>query len=209
MVLKAKHHFVIYPFFVRYSLRETARKFGEIRMTGEFKDRGLPVLLVSNHISWWDGFWVVYLNLKLLHRKYFFFMMLEEQLRKNIFLNKAGGFSVKKGSRSIIESLSYTADLLKDKNNLVLMFPQGKIESMHKQEIIFEKGIEYVLKKTSSKPQIIFLVSLVDYFSDQKPGLYMYLREFNGTDLSTGNLQKEFNLFYSECVAANISKSPE
>lgn len=209
MILKASHHPVIYPFFQLYSYLKIRWHFREVNIIHDYREKDLPILIISNHISWWDGFWVVYLNLKLLHRKYFFFMMLEEQLRKNIFLNKAGGFSVKKGSRSIIESLSYTADLLKDKNNLVLMFPQGKIESMHKQEIIFEKGIDYVLKKTSSKPQIIFLVSLVDYFSDQKPGLYMYLREFNGTDLSTGNLQKEFNLFYSGCVAANISKSPE
>ncbi len=75
--------------------------------------------------------------------------MLEEQLRKHMYLNKAGGFSVRKGSRSIVESLGYTAELLNDKNNLVLMFPQGRIESMHKQDFVFEKGIEYVLKKAT------------------------------------------------------------
>jgi hypothetical protein len=209
MILKASHHPVIYPFFQLYSYLKIRRNFREVNIIHDFRDKGLPILLISNHISWWDGFWVVYLNLKLLHRKYFFFMMLEEQLRKHMYLNKSGGFSIRKGSRSIVESLGYTAELLNDKNNLVLMFPQGKIESMHKQDIVFEKGIEYVLKKASVKPQVIFLVNLVDYFSDAKPQLYMYLREYNGTSFSTETLQKEFNFYYSECVAANISKSPE
>ena len=209
MILKASHHPVIYPFFQFYSWLKIKMHFDHVSISHDFREKGLPILMISNHFSWWDGFWVVYLNLKLLHRKFFFFMMLEEELKKHMYLNKSGGYSVRKGSRSIVESLSYTAELLNDKNNLVLMFPQGRIESIYKKDFIFEKGIEFVLKKASARPQIIFLVNLVDYFSNQKPGLFMYLKEYIGTDLSTETLQKEFNLFYSECVAVNISKSQE
>lgn len=206
MILKASHHPVIYPFLQLWTLWKIRLNFHRVFITGDFHEKGKPVLLISNHISWWDGFWVVYLNLKLFHRK-FYYMMLEEQLRKNIFLNKAGGYSVRKGSRSVIESLEYTSELLKDKNNLVLMFPQGKIESLHNQKIRFERGIEHVLKKTGGNVQVLFLVNLIDYFSDQKPGLYMYLREYEGPDFTTETLQNEFNGFYSSSVSANIGKS--
>jgi len=209
MILKASHHPIIYPFFQLYSFLKIRWNFREVNIIHDFREKGLPILMISNHISWWDGFWVVYLNLKLLHRKYFFFMMLEEELRKHMYLNRSGGFSVRKGSRSIVESLNYTAELLNDKNNLVLMFPQGRIESIYKNDFLFEKGIEYVLNKTGTRPQIVFLVNLIDYFSNQRPGLYMYLKEYNGTDISTGNLQKEFNRYYSECTAAQKSQSPE
>jgi len=209
MILKASHHPLIYPFFQLYSFLKIRWNFREVNIIHDFREKGLPILMISNHISWWDGFWVVYLNLKLLHRKYFFFMMLEEELRKHMYLNRSGGFSVRKGSRSIVESLNYTAELLNDKNNLVLMFPQGRIESIYKNDFLFEKGIEYVLNKTGTRPQIVFLVNLIDYFSNQRPGLYMYLKEYNGTDISTGNLQKEFNRYYSECTAAQKSQSPE
>ena len=134
-------------------------------------------------------------------------MMLEEQLRKRMYLNKSGGYSVRKGSRSILKSLEYTVELLKEKKSLVLMFPQGKIESIHNQTIRFEKGIEYVLKKVGGNVQILFLVNLIDYFSNPRPGLYMYLREYNGTDFASETLQKEFNRFHAECVAENLSKS--
>ena len=206
MILKASHHPVIYPFFQLYTLWKIRFNFHRVFITGDFNEKGKPVLLISNHISWWDGFWVVYLNLKLFHR-IFYFMMLEEQLRKNIFLNKAGGYSVRKGTRSVIESLEYTSELLKDKKNLVLMFPQGKIESIHNQNIRFERGIEHVLKKTGGNVQVLFLVNLIDYFSNQKPGLYMYLREYEGSDFTTETLQNEFNGFYSSCVSGNIGKS--
>jgi len=206
MILKATHHPVIYPFFQLYSLFKIRFNFHKVFISGDFNDKGKSVLLISNHISWWDGFWVVYLNIKLFHRT-FWFMMLEEQLRKNIFLNKAGGYSVRKGSRSVIETLGYTAELLGDKKNLVLMFPQGKIESIHNQNIRFERGIEYVLKKTVGKVQVLFLVNLIDYFSNQKPGLYMHIREYEGSDFSTETIQNEFNSFYSSCVSSNIDKS--
>ena len=206
MIYKASHHRVIYPFLQLYSLWKIKNNFHKVSVSGDFQEKGLPILVVSNHISWWDGFWVVYLNIKLFHRK-FYYMMLEEQLRKNIFLNKAGGYSVRKGTRSVIESLEYTSELLKDKKNLVLMFPQGKIESIHNQNIRFERGIEHVLKKTGGNVQVLFLVNLIDYFSNQKPGLYMYLREYEGSDFTTETLQNEFNGFYSSCVSGNIGKS--
>jgi len=89
----------------------------------------------------------------------------------------------------------------------VLLFPQGQIESIHNQNIRFERGIEHVLKKTEGKVQVLFLVNLIDYFSNPKPGLYMYIRERTGQDNSTETLQNEFNCFYASCVSANIGKS--
>jgi hypothetical protein len=130
--------------------------------------------------------------------------MLEEELKKRMFFTKTGGFSIKKGSRSVIETIEYTAELLSDKMNLVLLFPQGEIKSMHTPDIKFEKGIEHIIRKIPNKIHLIFLVNLVDYFSSQKPGLYMYFREFTGVDFSTETLWKEFNLFYSECIAENL-----
>jgi 1-acyl-sn-glycerol-3-phosphate acyltransferase len=113
--------------------------------------------LVSNHLSWWDGFWAMYLNIKLFHRK-FYFMMLENQLKKHMFFNRTGGYSIKKGSKSIIETIEYTAHLLSDKQNLVLLFPQGEIQSLYTHVFRFENGIGHIMKKLTGKAQIIFLV---------------------------------------------------
>lgn len=203
MIYKTTHNFFIYQFFQFYSLWKTKRNFRHTYLNGTFIDRDLPVLVISNHFSWWDGFWVVCLNYKIFRRR-FHFMMLEEQLKKNMFFTKTGGFSIKKGSKSIVETIDYTAQILSDKNNMVLMFPQGEIRSMHTGEIKFEKGLEHIIKKINGKIHLFFLANILDYFSSSKPGLYMYFREYAGESFSTEILQQEYNRFYSECLSENL-----
>lgn len=199
MILKAKHNAIIYPFFKWYIRRKIGRNFGSIKIIGEVAEKNLPVLIITNHNSWWDGLWIEYVNQQIFKRK-FHFMMLEEQLRKFWFFNYTGGFSVKKNSKSIIETLSYTRQLLADKSNLVLMYPQGKIQSMHEPVFLFEKGLEHILKRLENPVQLLFMVSLVDYFSNPKPELFLYLNEYNENDFNTETIQLKFSDFYAYCI---------
>ncbi len=199
MILKAKHHFLVVPFFEWYSRSSMKKHFGTIEMNGKAEDKNLPILLISNHTSWWDGFWVNYINQKLFRRK-FHFMMLEEKLRNYWLFNYTGGFSVNKKSRGIIETLDYTSELLCNPDNLVLLFPQGEIQSMHTQNIQFEKGIERILRNKEHNVQIVFLVNLVDYFSNRKPGIYFYLQEYTGNAIDIQSIQDSYNLFYAESI---------
>ena len=206
MIIKARHHFIIYPFFKLYAVYKIRKHFHEVFISGEFREKGLPVLLISNHISWWDGFWAMYLNLKLLHRK-FHFMMLEDQLKKYSFFINTGGYSVRKGSRSVIESIDYTVNILSDNRNMVLLFPQGMISSIYEQHIKFERGLERIMKEVQGRVQVIFMANLVDYFSQEKPSLYINIMEFDMADYSFEIIEKEYNVFYSASVAGNIKKA--
>ena len=127
-------------------------------------------------------------------------MMLEEQLENRMFLNRAGAFSIKKSSRSLIESLSYCSEILADRNNILLMFPQGRIETLYKRSFVFEPGVERILKKLPEPPDIYFLVNLVEYFSQQKPSLFIRSKRYEG-DLSRASLQEEYKRFFEECVS--------
>jgi 1-acyl-sn-glycerol-3-phosphate acyltransferase len=204
MILKARHHVFIYPFFMRYAVYITKRYFRKVNVLGDIKDTGLPILLIANHISWWDGFWIAYLNETRFHCK-FHFMMLEEQLHKYWFFNHAGGFSVRKGSRTVVETLHYTSELLKNRGNLVLVFPQGEIQSMHNQHFVFEKGIDRVLQNKYDV-QVIMVASMVDYLSQKKPSLTMYLEEYNNTVSGHHSIETSYNAFYKECVTRQIAQ---
>ena len=197
-MLKAKHNIFLDSFFRWFVIWKMKRSFHSIHFRGELAVCDKPVLLICNHISWWDGIWALHFNQQFLHRK-FYFMMLEEQLRKNWFFRYTGGFSVKKKSRSVIETIDYTAGLFNNSENLVLLFPQGEIQSMHLQEYTFEKGIEKILQKTEAEIQIIFLANIVDYFSNVKPVLYSYFMEFIG-EKRCNELQNRYNHFYMECI---------
>lgn len=206
MIIKARHHLIIYPLLKFYSLFKIKLHFNEVIISGEYQEKKLPVLLIVNHVSWWDGFWVMYLNLKLFHRK-FHFMMLEDQLKKYRFFSGSGGYSIKKGSRSIIESINYTIELLSENKNLVMLFPQGKITSVYEQSFHFENGLERILKEVGDRVQIIFLANLVDYFSNQKPTLFIYLQEYHNLITDIQRIQEDYNFFYHVCVMENIKKT--
>lgn len=175
------------------------RAFRKLYFHSEEVPPGQPILLLANHFSWWDGFIQYRLNRRCFHRK-LHVMMLEEQLQKNRILNQCGCFSIRKGSRSVLESLDYCAEILQRPDNILLLFPQGAIESMHTERIRFESGLRYLLKKLTGNYTVVFNVNLTDYGSYRKPRLDIYTRTLTGGDFSTcRELEEQFNLFYNEC----------
>ncbi len=117
-----------------------------------------------------------------------------------MILNQCGCFSVKKGSRDVIESLNYCLELLMDNKNMVLIFPQGEIQSLYTQSFLFENGLDFILRNIRKDIEIVFNVNLIDYFSQQKPSLNIYFEEFF---LNQGDTKKElenaFNSFAIQC----------
>ncbi len=204
-MIKAKHHKVIYFMFQWLTRFFIKRNFNSVCIDGEFADNGKSVLVIANHVSWWDGFWVEYLNQKCIHRK-FYFMMLEGQLRKHWYFKYTGGYSVKKESRTIIESINYSIVLLQQPESLVLMFPQGQIHSMYNNTANFEKGVELIISNIYPETQILFVVNLVDYLSDRNPNLYVYIRQFLAKDLQQTNIEREYNNFYRQIFNTQKSK---
>ncbi len=196
---KAKQHKVLIPVFKWLTRFLIQRNFNSVNIYGEFADNGKPVLVIANHISWWDGFWIEYLNLKKIHRK-FHFMMLEEQLKKHWYFQYIGGYSIKKKSRNIIESLNYSIELLQQPENVVLMFPQGQIHSLYNDNVHFESGIERIIHKVSPDTQILFTANLVDYLSDSKPNLFIYIKTFTAKNLSKVDIAEEYENFYHQVI---------
>lgn len=199
-MLKAKHNIIVYNFFKFYTRLLLKNNFKSINISGNFIDKNSPLLILSNHISWWDGFWIMYLNLKVFKRK-FFFMMLESQLKKHWYFNFTGGFSIKNKSKTIIDSLTYVIELLRDSKNLVLIFPQGEIYSLYYKEFKFKKGIERILKDLDGKVQIFFVANFIEYFSNKKPSVFIYFKEYEQVINSIVEIENAYNIFYNESLS--------
>jgi hypothetical protein len=205
MILKATHHPVIYPLFKMLTIWRVGHNFSNPLISGRYEDKGLPVLAIANHVSWWDGFWVNYLNMKTYRRK-FHFMMLERQLEAFPVLRKTGGYSVRHGSISVIESLQYSAALLEDPRNMVLFFPQGRIESVYTSVFRFEKGIGRLLTMINNRVQVLFVANMVDYFSCSRPRLFIYFMEHDGEEHDAASIENAYNIFYSSCIREQQKK---
>jgi hypothetical protein len=131
-------------------------------------------------------------------------MMLEDQLKKNWFFQYTGAFSVRKNSKSIVESLNYAAELLQNQNNLVTYFPQGQFESINQKKLHFEKGVEWLLKNLKNEVQVIFVASQVDYFESDKPHLFMHFETYDFQGKNLPEIEDDYNTFYRKSALKNI-----
>lgn len=200
MIIKSRHHWFYYPFFKFYSRWMPRKAFRSVKMHHTLDDKGLPILMIGNHTSWWDGFLAQYINLEIFNRR-LHIMMLEEQLRQRMFLNKTGAYSIKKGHRSALESLQYTAEILSDPGNLAILYPQGKIHSILDFPVKFESGWYNLFRYLDHPIQMVFYITLFDYFSSSKPELHIYLYDYAYEGKSFEEIEKDFN----HCLQSSIA----
>ena len=200
-MIEAKQNKTYLGFISWYSRKRMQWHFRQIRLEGEIKSADSPLLVISNHFSWWDGFFVQYLNQKKF-RKNFYFMMLEEQLKKRMFLNQCGGFSVSTNPRELLNSIKHAASLLEDNNNMILIFPQGRIETKYRYPFEFSRGIEEIIKRARPGVSIIFVANMIDYFSHSRPSLNIYYQQQDLGDVpGIKAIEHAYNTFFSNCIA--------
>lgn len=200
-MIKATHNRRWELFFKLYSRIYMGLLFKDIRyITDEQTNldmlKSRSSLIVANHFSFWDGFIQMLWCGKLL-KKRIFIMMLYQQLVKFPFLKYGGCFSLNKGRKEVVESLNYGIDILSDFNNALLIFPQGRVESLYTQSYIFESGVS-ALAKRSKDAAIIFNINLINYFSNRRASLNIYLKEYCG-ERDLKSIESSFNSFADEC----------
>jgi 1-acyl-sn-glycerol-3-phosphate acyltransferase len=199
-MIRSQHRPFYVWFFRIYTNVMLHRHFRNVTLKGRFEDQGFPVLMIGNHFSWWDGFIANRLNLGILNRK-IHVMMLEEQLEKRKFLCKAGAFSIKKSSRSAIESLKYAAELLNNPENLVVIYPQGEFQSLYERQVRFEKGVKLIAAGAERPFHLLFYAALPEYFSHIRPVLNIYIREVRAELARNPQfLESEYNRFLDDCI---------
>lgn len=135
-------------------------------------------LLMCNHFSFWDGFLAAYLSLNTIHKKQqmkgIYLMVLKKQMQMNPWLKYLGCFSVAPGKASINKSLAYAAEKLSVPGNIVVMFPQGNLESCHVRKIVMKDGIVTIIPQILGNCQLIWSSNLVEYFESTKPSVYFH-----------------------------------
>ncbi len=196
-MIPARHTHFHTAFFRFYSAHLMRSNFKSVIFVDDPGTSDKSLLMIGNHFSWYDGFFMNYYNNRVLKKK-FHVMMLEEQLRERMFLNKSGAFSVNPGNRDIIESLRYSAEILADPDNMLLMYPTGEIQSSYISSFRFMKGMDKII--TGNDPEIRFYACLIDYFSGRKPSAWIYFHVVSGENRNTPALDKAYNEFYKSCI---------
>jgi 1-acyl-sn-glycerol-3-phosphate acyltransferase len=168
---EARHDAWADAMFGSYLRGITRRSFHAVRLLGDAPDppRELPLIIVANHGTWWDGFFIYLVNTHVLHRK-LYIMMLEEQLRRYRFFRRLGAFGIEQGyPRSARASLSYSAELLKDASNCLCLFPQGAMHRFHDRPLGFQRGLANVLSMHGGAACILPVAIACEFLGERRP----------------------------------------
>lgn len=157
-----------------YVMRLMKRHFHAFHLFGDLPhpDPDLPLLLIPNHSTWWDGFFVYLLNKEFLKRETYL-MMLDRQLAKYKFFSRIGAFGITPGDRkNVLESLNYTVELLQKRNVMITMFPQGILLPWGKRPLNFKKGIEAIIRSYGKPINILPLAMRAEYGGEQRAEVF-------------------------------------
>jgi 1-acyl-sn-glycerol-3-phosphate acyltransferase len=109
----------------------------------------VPLLLVANHVSWWDGFALLDVRERIRPRAPFRVVMTEAELRRFPFFRLLGCLPVREGSRVSIRTLLRTLGAIRahDPTSIFVWFPQGAIWPSFRRPLGFRRGIERVARR--------------------------------------------------------------
>jgi hypothetical protein len=161
--------------FRPYILRLLRKHFHAVHLISEPADtpRGKPLLVVANHGTWWDGFFIYLLNRRILRRK-LYMMMLEEQLAKYPFFRRLGAFGIEQGRpRSVMSSIAYSASVVKDPLNLLCIFPQGAMRHVHTRPLGFQRGLQRVMAMYGGALSVLPVAMACEFMDNQRPEVYL------------------------------------
>jgi 1-acyl-sn-glycerol-3-phosphate acyltransferase len=192
-MIEAQHTRWARLLFNPYIDRLLRKEFGCFYCVNNFPDvdRQDGLVITPNHFSWWDGFFVDFVNRKLIGRR-LYMMMLEQQLQRYWFFGNLGAFSINLESTSgIRESIRYTRTIIRESNSLIAVFPQGEIQPYDKRPVSLRRGIQRMIPEDPFRTHIIPAAGKIQYGDDRKPDIYYRF----GEPVDTVSLLNDFGLF--------------
>jgi 1-acyl-sn-glycerol-3-phosphate acyltransferase len=107
-------------------------------------DADRPLILISNHVSWWDGFLLREVHRALRPRAPLHTVMLESELNRHRMFRTLGAVGIDpENAASIARCIRVLKDRLEHRpDSVVAFFPQGRIWPTHRRPLQFRRGVE-------------------------------------------------------------------
>jgi len=165
----------IFRFYIKRFLK---KHFYRIHISGDenlpLLDKSLPTIFYANHINWWDGFTAYYLS-NIMLKMDDYMMMDIEQMKKYSMFKYIGVFSVdRNNSRDAINTIVYSAGLLKGTNRCLWIFPEGEMHVQDHEPINFYSGITKLTEKIE-KVNLQPVAFRYEFIDEQRPEIFIRL----------------------------------
>ena len=174
-MIAAKKNKIIGSLFALYHKRLLKKHFYRIHLNGRenLANTGkTPAILAANHSNWWDGFIAYYISNRLMKCDDYLMMDIK-QMKKYSFFKYIGVFSVDRESPpQAIRSVNYAAEILKDSNRCLWIFPQGEMTPQDKRPLVFYSGISKIAER-AGRVQIIPVAFRYEFLMEQRPEVFI------------------------------------
>jgi hypothetical protein len=176
-MIKARHSRWAQSLFHRYIMRLMQHHFHAFHLLGEVPvwPDNAHLLVLPNHCSWWDGFFIHLLNTRVWHRRPYL-MMLEEQLEQHRFFARLGVFSVRSdGFAAARQSLCYIRQVMAEQppaEIFLALFPQGELRPDFIRPLGYKPGILWLVKQAESPVVVVQLAIRIEFLEQQRPDVF-------------------------------------
>jgi 1-acyl-sn-glycerol-3-phosphate acyltransferase len=142
-------------------------------------DADLPVLLVANHTSWWDGFILWELQRRLRPNGRVRSLMLESGMREHALFRWLGGIPMRPGDPVSIRQAFRAAREERERfgRQLAIVYlPQGKIWPATRRPLGFQRGVELLARELD--PITVVPIGIhAELLTSPKPSLFVAIGE--------------------------------
>jgi len=179
-LIPARKHRLFNAWFASHARGRIRATFGRTRVFGLARAREIvreaPVLVVSNHTSWWDP-------LVILHASQHLFdadghaLMDAKNLRKLPFFALVGAFGVDLDKPADgAAAIKYAARLLDRPGRLVWVFPQGRERPITERPLGFRPGAAEIAR-VARRARALPVALRYEFSGEERPELYISIGE--------------------------------
>jgi 1-acyl-sn-glycerol-3-phosphate acyltransferase len=139
-------------------------------------DPSLPVVFVSNHVSWWDGFLLREVHRRVRPEAPFHTVMLERELSKHPYLRFLGCHGLVPGNANSWKAVQSDLSEIrtKDPSLCVAFYPQGRIWPAQRRPLGFQPGIRQLLRRLAPV-QVVPVGLRFEPLNTQSPNVFAAL----------------------------------
>ncbi len=167
--------------FDRYLPRLMRKTAQQVLVRGPFErvPADLPLLLVANHVSWWDGFLLWELQRRLRPKGRVRTLMLESGMREHGIFRRLGGIPMRPGDPVSIRGAFRAARREREQygSQLAIVYlPQGKIWPSTRRPLGFQRGVEVLARELA--PVCCLPIGIhVEPLTSPEPSLFISVGE--------------------------------
>lgn len=131
-----------------------------------------PVIFVSNHTSWWDPMFLIYLSTRLVPLEGYA-LMDARNLRKLPFLGRLGGYGVDLDDpEDRSAGVTYSVGLLQAPGTAVWIFPQGRERPVTERPLAFKPGAAIISSRLPGA-RVLPVGLRYEFGHTEKPFMYV------------------------------------